>query len=199
MPKSATSRSIDCVAGERREAGQPGVDRPAEDERHQSQIQEVDRHVGERAGQRDVAVAAGFGPLFGRLLLGRLRTKRRVGMAVGVINTQLATRLYLTFANKRRQPCGESRILAAASRGRPRLSLWSRHFFPQAGFGGGHLIYGLQTRPARTVLAAKTVAELNTSLVNTATLASKYDCERMQYWQAIRAEYSLSKLDQRLG
>lgn len=30
------------------------------------------------------------------------------------------------------------------------------------------------------------VAELITSLVNTATLASKSDCRRMQYWQPIR-------------
>ena len=58
------------LAGERREAGQPGVDRPGEDERHQAEIDEVDRHVGERAGERDVAVAAGLGPLLGRLFFG---------------------------------------------------------------------------------------------------------------------------------
>ena len=44
--------------------------RPREDEGHQAQVDDVDRHVGERAGEVDAVVAAGFGPLFGRLLLG---------------------------------------------------------------------------------------------------------------------------------
>ena len=42
----------------------------------------------------------------------------------------------------------------------------------------------------------KTVAELITSLVKTTTLASKSDCQRMQYWQAIGAEY-LIQIDKR--
>ena len=47
-------------------AGQPGVDRPGEDERHQAQVDEVERHVGERQGQRDPAVARASACSFGR-------------------------------------------------------------------------------------------------------------------------------------
>ena len=66
------------LAGERREAGQPGVDRPGEDERHQAQVDEVDRHVGQRAGERNMAVAAGLGPLFRGLFVGRVGVGGRV-------------------------------------------------------------------------------------------------------------------------
>ncbi len=65
-------------AGERREAGKPGIDRAGEDEGHQPQVDEVDRHVGQRAGERDVVVTASLGPLFGGLFLGIRRNFGRV-------------------------------------------------------------------------------------------------------------------------
>ena len=65
------------VGGERCEAGEPSVERTGEDEGHQPEVNEVDRHIDQGAGERDVVVAAGFGPLLGGLLVGGVCENRR--------------------------------------------------------------------------------------------------------------------------
>jgi hypothetical protein len=64
-----------------------------------------------------------------------------------------------------------------------------KNFFHKAESAAGIIPMIPPRRAMRRLMGPKTVAELITSLVKTATLASKSDCQRMQYWQAIGAEY----------
>ena len=53
--------------------------------------------------------------------------------------------------------------------------------------------------PFGGLVGTLSVAEQITSLVKTATLASKSDLWRMQYWQAIRAEYLIQIANRPFG
>ncbi len=76
--------NVRMLGRRRHETGQPGIEGPGKHQGHDAQIPEVERHVGQREGERYPAVAMRF------RLLGRRELGRDIGRLVGDVSCRLS-------------------------------------------------------------------------------------------------------------